>query len=398
MIIPVFSVTLGVFIAPIEREMGWTRTEITSGPLLIGVTGLLFSTLMGMIIDRVGFRIIGIAMLIAMILSTGLASLITHDLWLWWFCWGLYGFAATANPAVFNVPIVTVFDASRGLALMVRNSGGALTSALAPVMAVFLIDHYGWRLGYVGLALIWGGFALPIMFFFFKMPEDRSSEAKSGMGSTRPAARQPLPGVTMREGFKSPTFYKLMFASLCTSMVGTTLGMNMVPILTLEGISRTSAAAAAGGMGISTLFGKALGAFLIDRLDPKLLNAACSIGYMVMPAILLVFPGNLTAAAAGIAIYGFLQGFDDPAHTLLFTRHLGVRSFGSLTLTFKAVSSLAIGGAPMFASYLYDTTGSYNGVLWCAFPAFAASALFYLSLGRYPDQLPNQQPVLEPAN
>lgn len=203
--------------------------------------------------------------------------------------------------------------------------------------------------------------------------------------------QQPLPGVTMREGFKSAAFYKLLFAGLSAGMVGTTMGMNMVPILTLEGISRPAAAAAAGTMGISTLVGKALGAFFIDRLDPRLLNSACAIGYMTMPAVLLAFPGDLTAAVAGIAIYGFLQGFDEPAHTLLFTRHLGVRSFGSLTLTFKAVGGLAIGGAPMFASYLYDTTGSYDGVLWFAFPAFAVSALFYLSLGPSPDQLPNHK-------
>ena len=39
--------TLGVMIAPIEQEFGWTRTQITSGPALVSMMGLLFATLAG---------------------------------------------------------------------------------------------------------------------------------------------------------------------------------------------------------------------------------------------------------------------------------------------------------------------------------------------------------------
>lgn len=400
LIIPVASVTLGVMMAPIEQETGWTRTEITSGPVLISITGIFFSTLIGMAIDRLGFRLIGIAVVSLIVASTGFMSTV-DNLWIWLVLWGFYGLAATANPAVFNVPIVSTFNASRGLALIVRGSGMAITSAVAPVMAVFLIEHYGWRLSYVALALIWGGFALPIMYFFFKMPKGERVVSRDDAGSTEkaaPAPDVPLPGVTMREGFKSPVFYKLMLAGMCASMVGTTMSLNMVPILTLDGLSRTAAAVAAGTMGISTLVGKVMGAFFIDRINPKLLCAAASLGSLAMPAFFLAFPGDLTAAVAGIAIYGFLQGFDGPAGTLLFSRHLGARAFGALTSTDKAISGFIIGIAPMFASYLYDTTHSYDLVLWCAFPALIISTLLYLSLGRYPDQLPNQQAVTVQAS
>lgn len=383
------TLTLGVMIAPIEQETGWTRTEITSGPALISILSILLSTFAGMAVDRIGFRRIGLTAAFLMVLSTGLMSVVTDSLWTWLLCWGMFGLAATPIPGVHFVPIISTFNKSRGLALIVMGAGGAISSALAPLTATYLAANFGWRTGYVALALIWGCFVLPTMYFFFKLPGGVQEKSDG----TAPAPAKPVPpGVTMREGFKSAAFYKLVFGGLFASLVGITMSMNMVPILTLDGMSRTAAAAAAGTMGVATLAGKFLGALVIDRVNPKLLCAGASMGSMAMPLLILAMPGNLTAAIIGIAIYGSLQGFR-PAATLLLSRYIGVRSFGTMSGVIDTVSSIVIGIAPMAASFLYDTTHSYDLVMWLALPTLTVSALLYLSLGPYPDEAPQRAAI-----
>lgn len=383
---PVAMITLGLFIAPIEEETGWSRTEITSGPALITIMGLMFSTLAGIAIDKLGYRRIGITAAVLVVVSMVMMSMVTNDLWTWLLAWGVFAFAVAAVPACYSVPVVSYFRTARGLATAMILQGTALaeTRAVAPLIAVFVIAQYGWRNGYLTLAAICG-VGLPIMYFFLKPPKNHHSQAED-MKSARRARNEKdeLPGVTIKQGFLSPAYYKLALAGLFANMVGTTMSINMVPILTLDGISRTAAAAAVGTVGVATLIGKLLGLFIIDRIIPRVLCAVCSIGAMAMPALFLLFPGDLTMALVGITVYGFLLGFDGPAATILFTRHLGTRSYGTLTSTTNAIAGIVIGLAPMAASYLYDTTRSYDLVMWLAFPALASSALLYLSLGRLP--------------
>lgn len=387
-------VVLGVMIAPMEQETGWSRVEITSGPALISITGILFSTVVGIAIDRLGFRRIGLVTTFLMFASTGLMSSITNDLWTWLACWSLFGLAAAATPGVYIVPIVSTFHASRGLALIVTAAGTSLTTTLAPSIAAFLIDNFGWRVGYAALALIWGAFAIPLMYLFFRIqpPTKRKDEATSE--SSTSSAREELPGVTIREGLMSPVFYKLLVGSTCSNVVGTVMAMNVVPILTLQGLSRTAAAAAAGVLGLSMLIGKAICAIVLDRVDAKLIAGAASAGAMTMPLLFLMMPGSFTAAATGIAIYGAMSGFKGATNSYLISRHLGARSFGTMTGTINAFASVMIGLAPIGASFVYDTTRSYDLVLWLSLPTLMISSLLYLSLGRYPDEFPQREAIL----
>lgn len=389
----VSTTTLGVMIAPIEQETGWTRAQITSGPALMAIAGILLATAAGVAIDRFGFRRIGIIMAFLMFGSTAALSMVTDNLWTWLACWSVFAVAAAAGPTVWMTPIVSTFHASRGLALIVTGCGTVLTTTFGPLIASFLVQHYGWRLGYVGLGLIWGGIAIPIMFLFFRRPRDAQAAIGPMDKAETQAQRAPpaeLQGLTAREGFRSPAFYKLLIGGLCNNMVGTAMSMNLVPILMLEGLSLTVAAAAAGVMGASMLVGKLIGALLLDRIDAKLIAAAAPVGAMLMPFLFLFMPGSFAAAATGIAVYGVMSGLKGATGTYLFSRHLGTRAFGTLNGTLHAISHLGIGLAPIAASLVYDTTRSYDPLLWFALPVLALSAVLYLSLGRYPEELPRR--------
>lgn len=46
--------SLGVMIAPLEAQFGWTRAQITSGPMVLAVLCLFLAPVMGLAIDRFG--------------------------------------------------------------------------------------------------------------------------------------------------------------------------------------------------------------------------------------------------------------------------------------------------------------------------------------------------------
>src|SRR5690606_17202189 len=113
--------------------------------------------------------------------------------------------------------------------------------------------------------------------------------------------------------------------------------------------------------------------------------ALASGGAIALPALLLAAPGSTTAAAAGVAIYGLLGGAKVPAVAYLTSRHFGARAFGTLYGAVNTAIALGVGIGPLAANYVYDVTQSYTPVMWTAVPFLALAAVFYLSLGAYPD-------------
>ncbi len=49
----IYVYSLGSFIAPLEAEFGWTRTQISSGLSVVTLMGAILSPVVGMFIDRV---------------------------------------------------------------------------------------------------------------------------------------------------------------------------------------------------------------------------------------------------------------------------------------------------------------------------------------------------------
>jgi hypothetical protein len=69
----------------------------------------------------------------------------------------------------------------------------------------------------------------------------------------------------------------------------------------------------------------------------------------------------------------------------LSCRHFGAWAIGTLNCAINCAFSLCVGLGPLAANFVYDVTGSYVPVMWTAVPFLGLAALFYLSLGAYPD-------------
>src|ERR1700712_1858436 len=76
--------TFGVMLGQLEAAFGWSRTMISSGPLIISFGSLLTMPLVGIAVDRFGARAIGLTGVVFLCGSFGLLSLMNGNP-VWWF-------------------------------------------------------------------------------------------------------------------------------------------------------------------------------------------------------------------------------------------------------------------------------------------------------------------------
>lgn len=374
--------SLGVMMEPLEQEFGWSRTQISFGTSLVSFIAMLLATAVGLAIDRLGARFVGIVAATMMCAGVALMSAVAGSLWQWWGLWIVVGLSAAAMPTVWLTPISSLFQSGRGLAVAITLSGSGISTSLVPIVANALLAEYGWRGAYLGLGAIWAAVVLPLVLLCFRGPAPRKRAA--GPAAAGEAA-SPLPGLTAREGFASATFYKLALAAFLSMSAGVALILNLVPVLRFTGLTPATAAAVAGIIGVATITGRIIGGWLMDRMSAGAIAALASGGAIALPALLLALPGSAAAAAAGVAIYGLLGGAKVPAVAYLASRHFGARAFGTLYGAINTAIALGVGIGPLAANYVYDLTQSYTPVMWTAVPFLGLAAVFYLSLGRYPD-------------
>lgn len=376
----VSQASTGVMMEPLEAEFGWSRAQISLGAGAVSYTTLFLAALAGLAVDRLGARRIGlIAAAVLCAAIAGMASL-ENRLWQWFGLWIVVGVASAAMPTVWLAGVSRVFSAGRGLAVAVVLSGSGISTFLVPVIGNALVESHGWRIGYLGLSVIWAAVSLPLIALFFRPPEAGQAPARSD--AAKPKA---LTGLTVAEGFRTPTFYKLGLAAFLSTVGGVALILNLMPVLTFTGLPRGSAAAIAGLVGLATIVGRIFGGWLMDRLDAKLIATVSTLGATSLPVALLLAPGSALVATIAVIAYGLAGGAKIGALAYLSSRHLGARSFGTLYGAINSMLALAVGTAPVLANLVYDRTQSYTPVLWAALPLLTLAALVYFSLGRYPD-------------
>ncbi len=366
----------GVMLGPLEAEFGWTRAEISSGPAVVAVTGLFLATPAGHLIDRFGARRCGILVAVLSCIAIVSMSAIGDSLWHWWACWAIFGIPAAFTSTVWLAPVSTIFHAGRGMAIALTLSGTGISMALAPGIAEYFIQHYGWRTGFLALAVIWGVITMPLVLAFVP---------RSLAAADQAAETAALPGLTLREGFRSANFYLLFFASMVSSMTGMALTLNLVPILTSTGLTRANAVAIVGSMGIASILGRIVGGWLMDRFDVRRLAIGASVISLALPLSLLIFPGVFWAGFLGVIAYGLTGGMKGDAIVYLTSTHLGPRSFGIFYGTISITATVGYGIGPLIANHIYDVTHSYTPVMWAAIPGFIGAGLLLAAVRPAPD-------------
>ena len=376
--------SFGVFIEPLQKEFGWSRGA-TSSALTVLSALLVFSPVMGSLIDRWGPRRIAIPGAAAYCCAFALLSQVGPTLWSWWLLWALLGLATlTIQPMTWLSAVASRFDRSRGLAVAIAFCGAGIGAALIPPAAEQLVQLYGWRLAYVALAAGFAIASLPLLILFFRDANDVAGR-KPLRETAEPTPAATLQGRTLLEAAKSPRFWKLAIVAFLSVSAITALLVHFVPLMTWKGLARADAARIASLIGLSSIAGRLITGVLLDRINGAIVGAV-GFSLPILLALLILSTGpQLMPAMAAAILFGLTLGCEVDALGYLTTRHFGMRSLGAVFGAIIAIESLAVGVGATVAGFVFDFTGSYRPVLLGLIPIFALSALLIATLGRYPD-------------
>lgn len=326
-LLSIYVYSIGVMIEPIEAELGWTRAEISSGPTIVAVIGCLAAPFMGAAIDRFGARRIAIPGVILICTTMALLSLATSSIWSWWLLWFLVAMAHPfVKPTVWIAAVSSVFSGARGFALAVALCGTSISSTITPILTTYLIDAFGWRVAYALTGAIWLVVALPLVYFGFFSAKDKGRVRQAVAVVQREDTHSSFP----YEDIRTAKFIKMSAAAALVGMCSVAVTVNLVPILSADGIERSTGAWIAGLAGAAGFLGKLGGGFLIDHLPAGRVVGAMTMLPAISTLLLTAFAGSIVHAIVAVALLAFSLGVEFDGVAYLVTRHFRLNCFGAI--------------------------------------------------------------------
>jgi len=376
-----FVYTFSVFVKPLSADFGWNRESISAGFAIAAVTLGTVSPLLGGWIDRFGPRRIILPCMTAY--ACGIASLALLRFGLWQFYLTCFVLGAVGNGAAhlaYSRSISTWFQSRLGTALAIVMVGAGLGAMILPVVAQTIITHAGWRAAYAslgGIALLLG---LPLSWKYIR--ERGASDPAAEHAGERKTAPVAHSGVSWQQGLRSSPFWIVTAILFVSSISMNGAITHLSALLTDRGLTAANAALCASILGGSSLIGRVLVGWLLDRFfGPRVafaINCITALGIYMLSRADSFLTGSVAAALIGIG-----AGGEAAITPYLLTRYFGLRSFSALygfTWTFYAAAG-AIG--PVILGRAFDATGSYASLLMLLAAALGLMALTNFLLPQY---------------
>jgi predicted MFS family arabinose efflux permease len=368
----------GLFIEPLGKAFGWTRTDITIGMMIVGLVAVAGNPLVGMVIDRTRPGLVALIGVLAY--ATALAGLGSTgpDLGSWIIGWILVALASLAiSVPVWLVAIARAFTRSRGLALAVGYCGSSVAAMTIPYATAQAIDAFGWSGAYRmlgGLALVVGGLSALTLLRLAPRRED----------SAAPAEREPgrRGGRAMLRSFR---FWRIAAMSMIVTLGVIALTVHYVPIAMDHGLSRARASGLAGIIGVAGIVGRLGTGALLDRFAGTIIGALLFAVPTITCLLVAVFGGGGAALGFLAVAIGLTLGSELDLMAYMTARYFGLAHYGLLFGVLTGLVGCGAGFGPVAASLLRDITGNYDILLLILSGAFAVSAVLVGSLGPYPD-------------
>src|ERR1700729_56385 len=370
-----FVYTFTVFVKPLGAQFGWNRESVSVGFAIAAMTVGFSSPIIGRLIDRYGPRHIILPCM--SIFGCGIAAFGLLRSGIWQFYLTCFVIGVVGNGAAhlaYARSISTWFERRLGTALAFVMVGAGLGAMILPVVAQSIISRSGWRAAYAslgGLALLLG---LPLSWRYIR--ERRVFGRESAVVAHS--------GMTWEQGVRSFAFWIITAILFVSSISMNGAITHLSALLTDRGLTAGSAALCASILGGSSLFGRIVVGWLLDRFfGPRValvINLTTALGIFLL-ARARSFPAGCLAAA----LIGIGAGGEAAITPYLLTRYFGLRAFSTLyglTWSFYAAAG-AIG--PVLLGRAFDATGSYASLLVFLAAALGLAAATNLLLPRYSD-------------
>jgi len=360
--------SMGVFVTPLEADMGWSRADITrvlSLGILVGAVSFLVT---GYLHDRFGGRLVIGGALIMLGVCTALMSTV-NSIPSFIFIYGFLGSFASSGVSFVTIHSLLArwFFKRRGLVMSISAAGGSFGPLMFAPLSAYLIQTFDWRFAFIVLGCIIAFIAGPMALAFLKdspsslLPKSEKAVGEEvGEGKTT-TLDGPL-FTSGRGGWKqalsTSPFWQLSAAYLVCGITTNILSVHFVPFAEDQGVPKMTAASIFGVMMGLNSIGVLTAGMLSNWWSQKLVLGSTYAIRGVAYAVLLTVGG-----VEGMWAFAFIAGMSWIA-TASMTSSLTADIFGLRNLgTLNGMTNMShqIGGAlsVLMAGELQQITGSY---------------------------------------
>jgi len=374
---------LGTMLVALERQFLWSRTALSGAFSLARIEGAVLGPLEGVLIDRIGTRrmvmigytIMGVGFIwLSQIESLGNLRLIAkispfdsldESLIQFYLAYIFITLGSGLGGWLALIALVNNwFSRRRSFAMATAMSGIHLGGLLVTPFAL-AIDTYGFESTALGIGIVLLAIVGPATKAIRNHPEDMGLNPDGDVQRTQAgesqAARSALddePEFTVMQALKTPAFWMLTIAQVASSVAIVTLALHLVPKLTDTGMSLTAAASVHTTYTIIALPAQFISGYYADRLPKTLMIAFFMFVQGAGILIIALFDGFIMAYVFAV-LYGIGFGGRSPLTTAIRGEYFGRKAFATIMGISQFPMNIAMIFAPLFAGYMFDTTGTY---------------------------------------
>jgi sugar phosphate permease len=251
-----------------------------------------------------------------------------------------------------------------------------LSGVVVMPLIAWLITVQGWRIACLFGGVVMAVVGLPLAWFFLKphrpeyyglLPDGAKITAGATKEShlieqgTKYAAEVQELEFTLRQAMRTPAYWLLIVANTIHGLVAPVMSIHCIPFLTDIGIDPLKAAGMMSiYVGASIPF-RFVGGFIADRIKVGYLRLLVCAGFFLQAVGIGIFLLHQTTPMIYVwfVLYGIGMGIGTIVPPLMRARYFGRKAFGSIGGT-SAMFLAPVGViAPIYAGWVYDSTGSY---------------------------------------
>ena len=367
-----YGSTFGLMMLPMQKEMGWSRGDITFALTLMTLVGPAILPLVGWVIDNVRLRPLilwGVVLQSASLASFGFMQ---GSVWVYYGLSLVMIFTASgASVLTLSKLLQTWFDKALGRALGILFAVGAVGSVIHPQVVSRVISQASWREAFwvMGLmSLVFGGLAAWLLL--------RELPAATPAPLPAPQAQRAssAPPVSMRAFLKDRIWWNLALWNMLFGLAAAGTLVHFAALMQDRGLTLAQAATAISLIGAGGFVGNLAAGWLIDHTSATRLARLFVLAPLGATAMLF-FGSGLAVAITAAVLLGMFNAGDHSLSMFLARRYFSSESFGRASATQQVATSLGSGTAPWLMGVVHDRTGSYDVAIMVAMGAFVLAAV-----------------------
>jgi sugar phosphate permease len=367
---------------PIALELGFNRANTSIAAGIGRFQGGFEAPIAGWITDRFGPKwIVFFGTLFASV--SLLLMYFINSLWSFLLVWGvLFGTGINTALAIpLDTAITNWFVKKRGVALSIKWMFSGISGAIILPMIAWLIPLVGWRTTCVIGGVVMGVVGLPLVLLFLKshrpeyyglLPDGAKAEEETTDQITminrgiEYAAEVQEVEFTLKQAMKTPAFWWLIIVQAIYGLVAPALNIHCIPFLSDRGISPFMAATMMALMIAASIPARYVGGILSDRVNIDQMRHVIAGAYILQAVGMGAYMLHQTEAMIYVwfILYGFGMGAGITLNTSIRARYFGRKAFGTIQGTSSLFLTPVGVAAPIYAGWVYDSTGSYLSAFW----------------------------------